>query len=301
MTATASSAQGAVIVGKPGELQASFSGMREHVATLPFVVLLRRRGGLAIRVGAGLRTFEQPWTFMLRQIARQSDVCYWRDPDTHRHLHGDGWVPDLAFAQGSSNNQLRDRILHARSKLVISYRGDRPAPSNAVVTAIARFASSARLIPTVVSQVARDDTMTRDLAARLRCSAIQWNDYDLLSQEERLRRAYAQSVVVVSDRLHVLIAAATEGAVPAALLDGPNAKIERHFALLPSSDARLGPRTSGPASPAALQSFLGEQVEKADAVVELVSAYRARLASVERLISARVSAVGQSNGLERDA
>ena len=81
----------------------------------------------------------------------------------------------------------------------------------------------------LVTQVARDAGLSDDLARRLDAELLQWDGRDHGLQEERLRQAYREARVAVSDRLHVLIAAFTHGAVPIGLLADGSDKIARHF------------------------------------------------------------------------
>ena len=92
------------------------------------------------------------------------------------------------------------------------------------------FAQTRGLEVWAVAQVQQDSERARRLAADLGGRALDWPAAtDPARQEERLRELYARTAIAVSDRLHVLIAAFTEGAVPFASLTVESDKIDRHF------------------------------------------------------------------------
>nr|WP_280759840.1 hypothetical protein [Prescottella agglutinans] len=92
-----------------------------------------------------------------------------------------------------------------------------------------QISSAKGLEPIVVVQVRRDSLRARAIADRLHCSVVDWTGETHHVQEQRLRNVYRQSEAVVSDRLHVLIMALTEGAIPLGLMEHEDTKIGRHF------------------------------------------------------------------------
>jgi hypothetical protein len=71
--------------------------------------------------------------------------------------------------------------------------------------------------------------MSQSLARDFDAQLLDWDGLSHDVQETRLREAYQTANVVISNRLHVLVAAYTHGAVPVGLLTDESDKIERHF------------------------------------------------------------------------
>jgi glycosyltransferase involved in cell wall biosynthesis len=238
MAGLASAARGrASYVFKPGEIQLTLLGMKEHVSMLPLLALVRLRGGVVARVGVGSRNFSRiPRALIMPSIAA-SDLSLWRDSETAAYLgHGDV-MPDLGFGEGSPGSVLEpagsDSESPRRDALVVSMRSDlghRPYPSAEWLSAVRTLAGRHNLEVWVATQVHVDDERSRQLAVQLDARLLPWDGTAHHEQEERLRALYRRSALVVSDRLHVLVAALTEGAVPAALLLDSSDKIARHFA-----------------------------------------------------------------------
>lgn len=213
-------------VYKPGEIQMSLPGMKEHVGLLPLVARLRASGGRVGRVGVGTRSVAQPYVSLCRPSVVLSDVTFWRD-DATRAAFGRGQVaPDLAFAEGSDASTWDGED---RSLVVVSLRGDLPIPSDSWFEAIRRFADRKELDIVCVSQVRRDDRRTLDCADFLGGRAVCLEGITFGDAEQHLRHLYRRTCLAVSDRLHVLVGAATEGAAVSAALDRGSPKIRRHF------------------------------------------------------------------------
>jgi hypothetical protein len=231
----ASAARGqASYVFKPGEIQLMLIGMKEHLSVLPLVVLIRARGGAAVRVGAGSRNFSALPRMLIRPSISLSNLSLWRDAATARYLGG-GVMPDLGFGEGTANLVAGSFApgLSARDVLVVSMRSDlyvRADPPEQWLEAVRQFARRHGLAIWTATQVHVDDERSGRLASALGGQALLWDGTGHDAQEARLRALYRRAAVVVSDRLHVLIAALTEGAVPAGLvLDGSD-KLAQHFA-----------------------------------------------------------------------
>lgn len=209
---------------KPGEIQLTLKGMKEHVSMLPLLALLRLRGGRVVRVGSGARNFARWPGLVLWPSMALSNLLFWRDRRTAEHLGRGAVMPDLAFGDGDSSP-----TEGPRPWMIVSMRGDRHGVPEAWVAAVRGFALREGLKIKLVTQVARDAELSLDLARRLNADLLQWDGKDHDLQEERLRQAYREARVAVSDRLHVLIAAFTHGAVPIGLLADKSDKIDRHF------------------------------------------------------------------------
>jgi glycosyltransferase involved in cell wall biosynthesis len=223
----AASGAGAHYVFMPGEIQLSVAGMKEPLGMLPLLALIRFRGGGVARVGAGARNCARFPRLLMRPSLLLSPFVAWRDGMTATFMGMGGVMPDLAFSQGDSHLSLQP--IAARRALVISMRGDRGTIPATWLEGMRMYAASHRLDICVVTQVMRDSGMSRFLARELGGRLVDWNGEAHDVQETRLRQVYREARVVISDRLHVLIAAFTHGALPVGLPTDGRSKIERHF------------------------------------------------------------------------
>ncbi|GAA4967598.1 glycosyltransferase family 4 protein [Kineococcus glutinatus] len=230
----------AAYVFKPGEIQLSLAGMKEHLVVVPLLAVLRARGGRAVRVGVGARSFAPlPRALMWPSIAL-SDVTKWRDDATAAYMRVGESMPDLAFGEGSDDDALAEP--RTRDALVVSLRGDgeRPYPSPAAIAGLRAYAERHGLQIWAVTQVSLDDERSRRLAQDLGGQVLGWPGATGHHEHEAaLRELYRRTSVVVSDRLHVVIGAYTEGAVPVAGLVRPAPKLERHLSTIGVDDIVL--------------------------------------------------------------
>jgi hypothetical protein len=213
-------------VFKPGEIQLTLVGMKEHLSMLPLLALVRARGGAVARVGVGSRNFARVPRALIWPSIALSNLSLWRDSATAAYLGSGSVMPDLGFGEGGEAPHPDER----RTLLIVSMRADQPYPSTAWLTAVRETAARHGLQIRTVTQVLRDNDRTLRLAADLGGEAVGWDGTGHDEQEERLRKLYRRAALAVSDRLHVLVGAVTEGAAPAALLVNSSDKIARHFA-----------------------------------------------------------------------
>lgn len=212
-------------VFKPGETQLSPAGMKENLGLVPLLARLRSRGGSAVRVGVGARGDSHRYAALCRPSIALSSINMWRDARTHELMGRGGVMPDLAFGEGSDPSDW----IHDRSLLVVSLRGDRPAPNDAWLAAVMHCASERSLDIVVISQVRRDDESATALASILGVDAVLCQRRTSSEIESELRGIYRRSALVVSNRLHVLIAALTEGARVSCCVPGGSTKIFDHL------------------------------------------------------------------------
>lgn len=233
LAALRSAARGrASYVFKPGEIQLTLIGMKEHISMLPVVALVRARGGAVARVGVGSRGFARVPRALIRPSIALSNLSLWRDASTTGYLGAGETMPDLGFGEGEVPASATDATAR-RDVLVVSLRSDldyRADPPEEWLRGVREFARRQGLGIWTATQVHVDDERSIRLAKALGGQALGWDGGAHGEQEARLRELYQRAAVVVSDRLHVLIAALTEGAVPAGLLLDSSDKIERHFA-----------------------------------------------------------------------
>lgn len=260
-------------VFKPGEIQLTVRGMKEHVGMLPALALVRMRGGRVVRAGSGARNFAPLPRALMRPSIALSQIVVWRDRETASYLGGDV-MPDWGFAEGSAGHS------GSRELFVVSMRGDRPTPDAAWIKGMRLVAAARNLQIVVVTQVGRDSARTRELASALEARTVDWDGVDHAAQEERLRELYRQAAIVASDRLHVLIAAVTEGAAVVAPLPSAATKIDRHF-----ESADFAPVSVVTASLTAEQIQLAVDRVLASARPESLTSARASLAEVADRLS----------------
>ncbi|MGW9113329.1 glycosyltransferase [Microbacterium sp. NPDC055683] len=269
-------------VFKPGEIQITLAGLKEHVSLVPLQLLVRARGGAVIRVGAGSRGFRPLARALMLPSLSLTDLTVWRDHRTARFLGTGGVGPDLAFAEGSDH----PRGDEERTLLVVSMRGDRPVPPDAWFDGVRAVAERRGLEVVAIVQVERDRLHSALLAERLGGRVHPWPDADHGGHELALRELYRHAAVVVSDRLHVLIAAVTEGAPAAAALVDASDKIDRHFRAASLPDVSL-PIASRPADD--VDRFVDAAVDDWPRFARGLETARAELegirASVERVLA----------------
>ena len=224
---------------KPGEVQLTLVGMKEHIVMLPAVALVRLRGGRVARIGAGARNFAPLPRAIMWPSSALSTYTRWRDDHTASYLGFGPAMPDLGYSDGLSDDAVRAMIAEPgedRDLLVVSLREDeevapRPYPDQAWMEGIRESARRLGLRIAIATQVSVDDERSRRLAEDLGAEeVVGWPSLEGHSaQEARLRQLYRRAQVVASDRLHVIIAGYTEGAVPVGLQLDDSTKISRHF------------------------------------------------------------------------
>jgi len=263
-------------VFKPGEIQLTLAGMKEHVGMLPGLVAVRLSGGKVLRIGVGARGPGRLGRLLMRPSIALTHLTLWRDPETRGWLGRGDVMPDLAF--GSDLPEAPQ----LRTLLTVSMRGDRPEPSSEFVSIVRALAVERGLTLVTATQVGRDDERTSWLAQQLPALATNWSGSDHGTQEDRLHDLYSRSEIVVSDRLHVLIASALDGATPLALLTARSNKIDRHFqaAGLPSISVDAWKLDASDNAKRSVETWLG-----ADGVARARSGVLAALHRARTLLS----------------
>lgn len=220
----------AIFIANCGEILTTGWNLKYHLKCMVFSYLVRLRGGRAIMAGIGLRSKPSRLQWLIMRIALSPyDLVAWRDPGSKEMLgrRDEVLMPDWAFKEGGFDG---DDGQKRRDVLVVSLRGDRPRPSQKWLNAIKQFADSHRLRIVAITQVRRDLERSAWLASSLGGELFPWQENDFDQLEVDLRTLYQNAAVTISDRLHVLILAATEGSIPVCLPEFSEGKIERHFA-----------------------------------------------------------------------
>jgi hypothetical protein len=217
-------------------------------------------------------------------------MSMWRDAATAGYLGQGGIMPDLAFAGVSSPANVSGADVDGsdasggarRDVLVVSMRSDLGYPSAAWLAGVRAVAADNGLEIWCVTQVLRDDNKCGQLATDLGGQALRWNGTAHDEQEQHLRALYHRAALAVSDRLHVLVGALTEGAVPAALLvDAKSDKIARHFAAAGLHDVSIA---SAGLSAAEITARLQNLVGRRAAILAGLAEAQDELQTVRRLL-----------------
>lgn len=283
---------GAAYVFKPGEIQLTLVGMKEHLSLLPLLVALRLRGGRAIRAGVGTRNYSRLPRALMRPSIALSDVTLWRDVATAEYMGTGAVMPDLAFGEGADDDAIAtfSSASPDRTVLVVSMRGDqvaRPYPGRAWLQAVRGLADRHGLEIWSVTQVRTDDERTARLAEDLGGRTLPWAaSVEHGEQERRLRELYSRAAVVISDRLHVAIAAFTEGAVPVGSPVGDSDKVSRHFRTIGIDDVSIDASADSVEELSErLETLLARRSEMFDRLLDARAELRRHRQDVQRVLS----------------
>lgn len=217
---------GRALLLDPGEVELSRRSLPMEAFWLVVSALLDARRCPVIRPPRGAARETRPSVVLHRLACRASTVAYWRDAPSLRLVGAGAAAPDIAFQDPPATGPSPPR-----TKLVVSLRAARPVVRPEWIAAVTAFATEHQLTVVLASQVRSDEPRCVELSARAPWVHLEWPpDLPASQRETELRALYAESRLVLSDRLHVLILAATGGAVPLELVDGPSGKVERTFA-----------------------------------------------------------------------
>lgn len=205
--------------------------LRLELLLAPILLSIRIRKGMVFRIGVAVHSSKHFQIGALwRLLLRSTSLLYWRSEASARIFGRGSLIPDLAFAE------LRPELHNqtGRDILAVTMRFDRPYPSKNLIKAVRLFADRHALRIVTVSQVRRDSDRAIQLAKDL-CAveAITWpNERSIQEQEQQLFPIYTKAAIIVSDRLHALIAAMNMGATPACMLTASSNKVADHFSVL---------------------------------------------------------------------
>ena len=263
-----------VLVFEAGEVPLhKGNGLRELVF-LAETMLVRLKGGVVVRPPRGIRSPSNPSLWLHARAARWSQVALWRDEVSAALVGGGTVAPDIGFAaepRPGSRPEVRDEIL-------VSLRGNRRMPGDDWVGAVRSVAEAAGLRIRTVVQVREDESRARELAEALGGELDAWGDADPVAHEVQLRERYSRARLVISDRMHVLVLAAIDGAAPAELVPAPTRKITEAFATIGIHDITLDAKN---AQPRDMQAFLTTQLSRTGQLRQRIDAARRRLEGIE--------------------
>lgn len=225
--------------GEFGVTKSYFTGI---ALLMPWLLLAKLTRGKIIWMGAGVPRRRKGFIWLFDILAALSHPLRWRDVNSPELMLRGGVMPDWAFALDPRNSvsdggDLSERGYEKRAStepatrtyLTLSLRGDREYPSEAWLDAVSSLGDRLGLSVVAVAQVAEDDRFAARLAADLDAEFAGWTYESHREQEALVRELYSRSMITLSDRLHGLIIAATEGSVPLAWTEHSTSKISTHF------------------------------------------------------------------------
>lgn len=212
-----------------GEVEINRRFALSRLLAIPLRILMLLKGGAIVHAGQGIKkTPTRLWASIASIGLRACSIVSWRDPRSHRLMGIGETAPDWAFMELAADNLPRSD--QKREFLTISLRGDRLYPSKEWLQSVHDYARQNNLELAVATQVNRDSSYSIQLASDLGAHLIDWTtDKNHAEQEKRLRNLYSQSALVLSDRLHVLVVAMCEGAIPIDCSVAGNHKIRNTF------------------------------------------------------------------------
>lgn len=216
-----------------GEIQFSPAYARRYVRLAPILAASKPVGGRAVHTGFGIRRAARVPIGIMAALGA-CDLVSWRDELSRSAARRGVTAPDWAFAEGTSSHPVPG------STLVIAPRVDSQlAPDT--IDGIVAFAEEVGLEPVVVAQTRSDATDASALATRIGTRLSTWTSDDHTEQEHRLREVYGAARIVLSQRLHALVFAATEGSVPVALEATADGKARRTLTAAGLPDLFIAP------------------------------------------------------------
>jgi hypothetical protein len=220
-----------IFVFNSGEVTLRARRLFLELLLLPFILLVKLKGGKIFRIGiACMSNIKINLFWLWKLLFKTTDKIFWRTKKSQELFQIGEIIPDLAFAPPLVEAKSINPTYPNNEFLVISMRHDRPYPSDEWFSKIKEFANQKGLKIVVVSQVRKDNHRTEEIASKLGVQAIIWNqNVNHLHQEEVVRGYYNRALITISDRLHVLIAAYTQGSIPCCILTSQADKVQDHF------------------------------------------------------------------------
>lgn len=271
-----------VFMFDPGEVPLDHGNFRREVVYLALTLLVRAKRGYVVRPPRAVARPTRPNLALHRLASRASQVCLWRTREDAARLRTGRPSPDIGFSMDKRVGTEPSK----RSVLAVSLRWDRPLPDDAWFEAVREFAGANDLTIEVASQVYGDVARSRELAERLNATHDEWTGKHDLAHEEFVREVYDRSRIVVSDRLHVLVVAATSGVVPAQLIPSPVPKVAANFRAVGYERMTLDSSTH---SASEMVRFLTDQIARHDELGAVFAAAGHELESIETAFLADAS------------
>ncbi|MCK5028112.1 MAG: polysaccharide pyruvyl transferase family protein [Bacteroidales bacterium] len=220
--------QKSVFIFNPGEINLRRQRLIGELALIPFILMIKISRGKLLRIGIAAKKTQTSLKWLWKIIFRFSNKIYWRTYTSKEYFKLGTVIPDLAFYDEDIKENKKKN-----NHITISMRFDCPYPVKKWFEVIKNTAKRNKVDIIVVSQVRMDNDRSINVANDLNAKLILWQDEKThFEQEEIVRAIYKNSEIIISDRLHVLIAGATEGAIPCVLLTNDSRKVSEHFSVV---------------------------------------------------------------------
>ena len=272
-----------VVAFEPGEVSLSTRALPREVAFLLMILIVRVRRGAVVLPPRAVVDPAPLTIFVHRLSCWLATVALWRESESRRRVGAGDLAPDIAFA-GPITEGLP---ACERTKVAVSMRGRREAPSPDWVQAIREWASGAGLAIVTVAQVRDDEVRSADLAAALGGTYIPWVGDDI-EHEARLKEIYRESRITISDRLHVLIVSSLSGSIPTELAAGPRPKVAQHFAEIGFANMS---RDSSRMSVNEMGDFLDDQMSRQYQILACLENAQSRLQDFAEKVGHRIGTI----------
>lgn len=211
-----------------GEITGTKKRFLKEILLMPILIFYRVFGRQVLKVGVDIQQRGRFEDFLYKVSNFLTNYSYYRTNNSFKRFGRGEVIPDLGFFKYIPS-------IKNKKYIVISMRADKYKHTEFFLKAIAEFSKKEDLAIAVVTQVRMDNASSSDIYQSLKSygcdvSLLLWLDnFSHSKQEEVVNRIYAESLIAVSDRLHVLIAAANHGCIPLCLSDYYSYKVAQHF------------------------------------------------------------------------
>lgn len=279
----------AYLVQTPGDM-GSGGGIGPALLRAAVTPMLALFGVRIIHVGASLSETSPFKLSLLAWRSRFMQGFGLRDPRSLKTAKSSGfknihYFPDLAFGL-----EIRPQVSKGTSgaRLALSFRGDQLAESDreALLSVLSQSLEKLPAIASVKVVVQVDKDL--EFARRIMGALARWKpELEHTLSIEALRSAYAETDIILTNRLHALLLAALSGAAPVAVVDSErNKKVVGLLEGLGLADLVCGLSDSD-----FLALFASRQEEVRGRFLSIAQAERRQIAStLDRILSSREAA-----------
>lgn len=176
-------------------------------------LVARSTGGASVTVGKSVRGNHRGARAVEKLLIRISNVYIARDLLSAAAIGSPvPAAPDLALLAKPSDSD-------TPKILALSFRSDRPLALD-FLRPVIEWARSREFVPVFVTQVARDEARHAEQARALGVDHLAWGTKSHREQLSAITTLYAETSIVVTDRLHAALLGVLGGAVPVAVRQG---------------------------------------------------------------------------------
>ncbi|WP_194383726.1 polysaccharide pyruvyl transferase family protein [Microbacterium luteum] len=184
----------------------------KSIMNLLNVFAIRISGGRAATFGRAFRGTGKISKAVERLLVSKLDAAVVRDFESV-HVLGKSMIvaPDLAFANPGRYSEM-PRVIG------LSFRHD-AAPRLKEIEGLVSSGRRAGWEFKIVTQVRRDDAHHENLAKTLGIEHVAWGARDHTTQTQRVKDAYSECVLVITNRLHAALFGLAQGAIISTMSD----------------------------------------------------------------------------------